>query len=66
MPDHTKPQKKTNVNTNVSEYTWDLKTKRYKRNPDYRSGNTATRLIFWAALVLILLIAVVWYLKSSE
>jgi len=64
MPNHTKPQKKTNVNTNVSEYTWDLKTKRYKRSPDYHSGNTATRLIFWAALVLILLIAVVWRLKN--
>lgn len=64
MPYHIKPNRKPGVNTDVSEYIWDLKTRRYKRNPADRSDNTFARYIFWGAVVLVMLIAVVWCLKQ--
>jgi hypothetical protein len=63
MPNPTKQLKKANVNPNVSEYIWDLKTRRYKRNPDYRAARTTAHYILWGAGVLIMLIAIVWCLR---
>jgi hypothetical protein len=65
MPNRTKPTKRPDVNTDVSEYIWDIKTGRYKRNPDFRRGNTAVRYILWTVVVLILLIAVIWCLSQA-
>jgi len=64
MPDHTAPNRKRNVNTEVSEYMWDIKTKRYKRNPDYRPGDNVASYIFWTIAVLILVIAIIWCLRA--
>ena len=36
MPNHTQQNKEPDINNDVSEYIWDLKTGRYKRNPKYR------------------------------
>ena len=66
MPDNTKPNRKPDVNTDMSEYVWDIKTRRFKHNPYYRPGNSAAQYVFWGAVVLILAIAVVWCLRSSE
>ncbi len=63
MPNRTKSQKKANVNPDVSEYIWDIKTRRYKRNPDYRTDRMTVRYILWGAMVLIMLIAIVWCLR---
>ena len=63
MLNHTESLKKPKVNPDVSEYVWDLKTKRYKRNPDYRPDRIATLYILWGAIILIMLIALVWCLR---
>ena len=64
MPDHTKPNRNPDINPDASEYIWDIKTQRYKRNPGYRRGGSAARYIFWGVVVLIMLIAVIWCLKQ--
>lgn len=64
MPNQTEPFKKPDENTGISEYVWDIKTKRYKRNPDYRTDQIATRYILWGVIVLIMLIAIVWCLRG--
>ena len=63
MPNRPKSPKKPNINPDVSEYIWDIKTKRYKRNPHYRADRTAVRYIFWGVGVLIMLIAIVWCMR---
>ena len=63
MSNHTKSLKNLDISSDVSEYIWDIKTKRYKRNPDYRADQTAERYIFWGVIVLIMLIAIVWCLR---
>jgi|GEM_PF-1321209 hypothetical protein len=63
MPNQTKSIKKPDINSDVSEYIWDIKTKRFKHNPDYHTGNIATRYILWGAIVLVMLIAIVWCLR---
>jgi len=63
MPNRTKPTKKPDTNRDVSEYIWDIKTKRYKRNPEYRVDRIAIRYILWGVIVLIMLIAIVWRLQ---
>lgn len=63
MSNRTKSLKKLDTGFDVSEYIWDIKTKRYKRNPDYRVDQTAERYIFWGVIVLIILIAIVWCLQ---
>lgn len=63
MPNRTKSLKKLDVSSDVSEFIWDIKTKRYERNPDYRPDQIAERYIFWGVIVLIMLIAIVWCLR---
>lgn len=65
MPNRSKSLKKLDISSDVSEYIWDIKAKRYKRNPDYRSDQIAERYIFWGVIVLIMLIAIVWCLRWS-
>jgi hypothetical protein len=65
MPNRTKSPKKPDINLNVSEYVWDINTKRYKRNPDYRPDRIAARLILWGVIVLTMLIAIVWCLRRA-
>ena len=65
MPNRTKQTKEPDIDNYVSEYIWDLKTGRYKRNPKYRKGATTMRYIFWSVVALIMLIAVVWCLKQA-
>jgi len=64
MPSRTNLDRRRNVNADVSEYIWDLKTRRYKRNPDYRTDSFAVRYIFWTIAVLILVVAIIWCLKQ--
>ncbi|MDO3624681.1 hypothetical protein Q3A68_00640 [Mucilaginibacter sp. BT774] len=64
MTDPTKPNRLPDINPDVSEYIWDIKTQRYRRNPDYRPESATVRYIFWAIVVLVMLIAVVWCLKA--
>ena len=63
MPNYIKSPKKQDANPDVSEYVWDIKTKRYKRNPNYREGRIAVRYISWGVIVLIMLIGIVWCLR---
>jgi len=63
MPDRTESLKNPNVNPDVSEYVWDIKTKRYKRNPDYRADSIAARYILWGVVVLVMMIAIIWCLR---
>ncbi|HTD41230.1 MAG TPA: hypothetical protein VK671_11460 [Mucilaginibacter sp.] len=56
------PYKRTEINSDVSEFIWDVKTKRYKRNP-YFKRNNPTRYILWAVIILIILVFVAWYLR---
>ena len=63
MPNRIKSFKKRAINPEVSEYIWDIKTKRFIRNPDYRSDRFAARYILWGAIVLIMLIALAWCLR---
>lgn len=65
MSNRTKSLKKPDTSSDVSEYIWDSKTKRYKRNPGYRADQIAERYIFWGVVVLIMLIAIVWCLRWS-
>ena len=64
MPSRSNLNRKPGINADVSEYIWDLKTQRYKRNPDYRTDSLAVRYIFWTIAVLILVIAVIWCLRA--
>jgi hypothetical protein len=63
MPNRNESLKKPDINSDVSEYIWDIKTKRYKRNPHYRPDNIAARYILWGVIVLIMLIAIIWCLR---
>lgn len=63
MPNYSESFKKTDINSEVSEYIWDIKTKRFKRNPHYRSDRFATRYIMWGAIILIMLVAIVWCVR---
>ena len=63
MPSRAKSPQKSDTNSDVSEYVWDLKTKRYKRNPNYNGDRIATRYIFYGVMVLVMLIAIVWCLR---
>lgn len=63
MLNHTGSLKKPKINPDVSEYIWDLKTRRYKRNPYYRPDRVATQYITCGAIILIMLITIVWCLK---
>jgi len=55
--------KKLDINPDVSEYIWDLKTRRFKRNPYYRPDRIATQYIWGGIIILIILITIVWCLK---
>ncbi|HTK17893.1 MAG TPA: hypothetical protein VL442_00185 [Mucilaginibacter sp.] len=63
MPSRSNLSRRQNVNADVSEYIWDLKTRRYKRNPDYRTDSLAVRYIFWTIAVLLVVI-IIWVLKK--
>jgi hypothetical protein len=63
MPNRAKSPQKSDTNSDVSEYVWDIKTKHYKRNPNYRADRIATRYIFYAVMILVMLIAIVWCLR---
>jgi len=63
MLNHTGSLKKPKINPDVSEYIWDLKTRRYKRNPYYRPDRVATQSVTYGAIILIILITIVWWLK---
>jgi hypothetical protein len=63
MSNRTGSNKKPRVNADVSEFIWDIKTQRYKRNPGYRVDHTAGRYIFWGVIILTMLIAIVWCLR---
>jgi len=63
MLNRTESLRKPNINPDVSEYIWDLKTRRFKRNPYYRPDRIATQYILWGVITLIMLIALVWCLR---
>ncbi len=64
MLNQNKPSHAPGINTEVSEYLWDVKTQRFKPNSYYRTGRIAIRYLFWGAAVLLLGISVVWCLMS--
>lgn len=65
MLNRTKSSKEPGIDHEVSEYIWDIKSKRFIHNPDYRSGRFAARYILWGAIVLIILIAVAWCFRRG-
>ena len=55
------PNKKSETNRKISEYIWDPKTKRYKRNPAFKRSKTVRYLVL-AAIILIIMVFAAWYL----
>ena len=51
------PKKTAEANRQVSEYIWDPKTKRYKRNPDFKRNNNLSYII-WLVIILAILLFV--------
>lgn len=62
MTKTAKTAKRAEANHGVSEYIWDPKTKRYKRNPDFKPNNTLSYII-WLVIVLTILTFVARFLK---
>lgn len=61
MTKRTGTAKRAEVNRHISEYIWDPKTKRYKRNPDFKRSKTV-RFLVLAAIILIVIAFAAWYL----
>ncbi len=57
MTNRAAANKRAEANRHVSEYVWDPKTKRYKRNPDFKRNHTLSYII-WLVIVLVILLFV--------
>ncbi len=61
MTKNAAPDKRAVANRKVSEYIWDPKTKRYKRNPEFKRKKFTSYLV-WTLALLVVLFFVAWYL----
>lgn len=58
-----KPSGRKYAGYEISEYTWDSKTRRYKKNPDYRKPGKYQRLVIpaLAIIAMVLLVRIVFF-----
>jgi hypothetical protein len=63
MTNKPKPTVKKSAGYEISQYTWDLKTRRYKRNPDYKKPSRHPRFIIpaLAIIAIVLLVRLVFF-----
>jgi len=58
MTNRPKPTGRKYAGYEISEYIWDLKTRRYKKNPDYKKPRKYQRFIIPAIAVIAIILLV--------
>jgi hypothetical protein len=63
MTNRPKPTGRKYAGYEISEYSWDLKTRRYKKNPDYKKPRKYPRFIIpvIVTIAIILLVRLVFF-----
>ncbi len=63
MTNKSKPTVRKSAGYDISEYNWDLKTRRYKKNPNYKNPRRHPRFIIpaLAIIAIVLLIRIVFF-----